>query len=414
MKGLENPAYFWGWVGFNILAVLFLVGAIKKPRWARFFYFFLFLWACITNWTISQRNPSAYLEYAELAFTNVYRDFINGWFSDHIQWSVGFIATCQGMIALSMLMKGRVFQWGCAGGIVFLVAIAPLGVGSGFPCTLIFAAGLVILFRKGKGIWEAANPLVSKKELQQLLGGSVFSSIKEIDTAALQRLPPVIQQWLIRSGIRGKNRITHLRLMQKGKMRTKPGSRWMPFMAEQYFTIDDPGFIWKAHVKMLPFIHLCGKDQLKDGRGNMLIKLFGFLPVVHEKGNDKIHSATMVRYLAEMAWFPSAALNEYIKWEPVGTNAARAFLLYKGVSVSGIFTFDQDGDLKTFSAMRYMGSGRNAKEQKWLVEMTGYKDFSGWRIPYKNKVTWQLAEGDFTWAEIELTKLDFNLPVAFK
>jgi len=30
----------------------------------------------------------------------------------------------------------------------------------------------------------------------------------------------------------------------------------MPAEAEQYFTIDDPGFVWKVRVKMAPFLYL--------------------------------------------------------------------------------------------------------------------------------------------------------------
>ena len=47
-----------------------------------------------------------------------------------------------------MLMKGFVFKAGAVGAIIFLVAIAPLGVGSAFPCTVIMAIALYILIKK--------------------------------------------------------------------------------------------------------------------------------------------------------------------------------------------------------------------------------------------------------------------------
>lgn len=53
-----------------------------------------------------------------------------------------------------MLLKSWLFKLGCIGGIIFLLAIAPFGVGSGFPCTIIFAFALLILFRKSKNyLW---------------------------------------------------------------------------------------------------------------------------------------------------------------------------------------------------------------------------------------------------------------------
>lgn len=154
MNGLDNTTYVYMLLAFNVLALFFLLAAVKWPRLARLMFFILFAWACWMNWTTAQHTPGAYLEYADLTFSGWYRSFINSWFSQHIPLAVGFIATCQGLIALSMLSKGWLFRIGCTGGIIFLLAIVPFGVGSGFPCTLIFAAALVILFKKGKNfLW---------------------------------------------------------------------------------------------------------------------------------------------------------------------------------------------------------------------------------------------------------------------
>ncbi|MGQ0739087.1 MAG: hypothetical protein ACT4OJ_08530 [Bacteroidota bacterium] len=155
MKGLENQAYLVGFIISNTVALLFLACAVKWPRIARLLFFLLFAWACWTNLAYSQNNPAAYQTYANLAFFDFYKDFITGWFSRNTVWVVGLIATCQGLIALSMLLKGWLFMLGCTGGIIFLLSIAPLGVGSGFPCTVIFAIALFILFRKGHiYLWE--------------------------------------------------------------------------------------------------------------------------------------------------------------------------------------------------------------------------------------------------------------------
>jgi hypothetical protein len=161
MKGLDNPTYLFMLIAFNVLALIFLFAAVKWPRISRLLFSLLFGWACWMNWTTSQRSPNDYLQYADLNLSSWYRDFINGWFSRHIPLAVGIIATSQGMIALSMLLKGWIFKIGCIGGIIFLLAIAPFGVGSGFPCTIIFAMALVILFKKGKEFLWKVNSLVN-------------------------------------------------------------------------------------------------------------------------------------------------------------------------------------------------------------------------------------------------------------
>ena len=158
MKGFDNPSYLIMWTAFNLLAILFVFAAVKSPKTGRLLFFLLFGWACWMNFTTSQRSPQDYQQYADLALSSWYSEFIRGWFRKNTTPVVGLIAACQGLIALSMLLKGWVFKIGCAGATLFLVAIAPLGMGSGFPCTLIFAAALVILFPGGSGFWWTKKP----------------------------------------------------------------------------------------------------------------------------------------------------------------------------------------------------------------------------------------------------------------
>ena len=167
MKGLDNQLYVTLLIISNIVAILQVVAAIKWPRIARLSFFLLFAWASWTNWTESQQTPQFYLEYADLTWSNWYRSFIKGWFTGHIQLAVGLIATCQGLIAISMLLKGWVYKIGSVGGIIFLLSILPFGVGSGFPCTAIMATALFILLKKHNNefIWTRGKFITAKKQV---------------------------------------------------------------------------------------------------------------------------------------------------------------------------------------------------------------------------------------------------------
>lgn len=148
MKGWDNQLYIILLLISNMVAILQLIAAVKWPRIARISFFLLFAWASWTNWKTSQQTPQFYLEYSDLTWSEWYRTFINGWLAEHIKSAVGFVATCQGLIAISMLLKGGVFKSGCIGGILFLISILPLGVGAGFPCTAIMAVAIFILLKK--------------------------------------------------------------------------------------------------------------------------------------------------------------------------------------------------------------------------------------------------------------------------
>jgi hypothetical protein len=163
LKGLENQTYLVAYLISNGVALVLLYCASLWPRVTRGLFLGLFAWASWVNWTTALSTPQVYVDYASLAFLDLYKDFITGWFSDHVVEVVGTIATVQGLIALSMGLKGWAFKAGAAGAILFLVAIGPLGVGSAFPCTLIMALAMGILLARPQGyLWKPGavrNPM---------------------------------------------------------------------------------------------------------------------------------------------------------------------------------------------------------------------------------------------------------------
>lgn len=161
MKGLD--IYLIPWLISNIVGILILLAAYKKPRLARGMFFLLFGWASWFNYTTAQAAPEVYLDYASMS-VGLYSEFILGWFSHHITPVISIIAVGQGMIALGMILRGIWVKLGCIGAIVFLLSIAPLGVGAGFPFSIIVSIAAYLIMRKGEHDfiwisqkWETAN-----------------------------------------------------------------------------------------------------------------------------------------------------------------------------------------------------------------------------------------------------------------
>jgi hypothetical protein len=132
----------------NLVFGLTIVAALRKPMYARMFLAAFFLWATCINSTLAIRSPEVYLDYARLDAVPVYRDFINGFFSSHITPLVISIAAGQLFITIGLILNKTWTQLACFGGIVFGLAIAPLGVGSAFPSTVSMAIAFYILMRK--------------------------------------------------------------------------------------------------------------------------------------------------------------------------------------------------------------------------------------------------------------------------
>lgn len=114
----------------------------------RVVFVLIFLSAGLFNTYTALTEPQAYQTYAEWAVLAFYRNFINGFFSAHTQAIVVAIAVGQLTVAALLTRSGRLLTTGAIGGILFLMAISPLGVGSAFPATLLMAAALVVIQRR--------------------------------------------------------------------------------------------------------------------------------------------------------------------------------------------------------------------------------------------------------------------------
>lgn len=170
---MTETEIFYARVGSNLVALVMLgfsLGGRKHEGLAsspplrreigRLLYFLGFLWAGCWNMYLANAHPEEYLNYAPLAYSAAYRDFILGYFTSHITPIVGAIAVGQLTIAVLVSARGRAVQLGLVGAIVFLLAIVPLGVGSGFPATVIMVAGAAMLMRTRfpDPLWRALGP----------------------------------------------------------------------------------------------------------------------------------------------------------------------------------------------------------------------------------------------------------------
>jgi len=85
-----------------------------------------------------------------LGAVDLYRKFINGMFISYTSLIVSLIALGQMLVGIFLLMKRTLFLLGFLGGIIFLIAISPLGIGSAFPSTLLMLISLVLLYERYK------------------------------------------------------------------------------------------------------------------------------------------------------------------------------------------------------------------------------------------------------------------------
>ena len=97
-------------------------------------------------------SPDSYLDNARLALP-FYRDFINRWFSHYNHIMVPMIAAGQFLIAAGMVMQGWRVRLACMGAIIFLLAIAPMMVGSAFPFSITVSVAAWLILKNDSKDW---------------------------------------------------------------------------------------------------------------------------------------------------------------------------------------------------------------------------------------------------------------------
>jgi len=111
---------------------------------------------------------------------------------------------------------------------------------------------------------------------------------------------------------------------------------------------------------------------------------------------------------------PSAALSSYITWEEVDDHSARATMSYQGVTASGVFCFNEKGEVVNFTAQRYGDFDGRYTMETWTIQVKDYREFEGTRVPTRGDVTWKLKTGDFHWYRFEVEDMEFNKPVIYQ
>ncbi|GGM40614.1 hypothetical protein GCM10011351_28520 [Paraliobacillus quinghaiensis] len=286
----------------------------------------------------------------------------------------------------------------------FLIFLTWQDAKFGTIANVIILAGVLI----GYGGWSFN--LQTNNDFQMLQSKVNRVDNKQVITEEMVEVVPLpVQKWLKNVGVVGKEKINTVSLKQKGLMKLKPSQeKWTTAEAEQYITVEEPGFIWNVNMRVNPFMHVVGRDLYIDGKSDMTIKLASLISVANVSDNWKANESTLQRYLLEMPWYPSAALSSYITWKSIDQYSAKATMTHQGVTGSATFYFKENGDLEKITALRFKDTDENAERLECIGEIIEQTVVDGITIPIKLNVSWMLEEGKYTWYKIDVFDVKFN------
>jgi hypothetical protein len=228
-----------------------------------------------------------------------------------------------------------------------------------------------------------------------------------ITEADVLRLPEAMQRYLRYAHVVGKEPIQTVRLKQRGFFRTQPGQKWLPMVAEEYFTTNPFAFLWCGKIRLFPLISISAWDRFSDGHGSLRVKLLSLVPLAEVHGPEA-DQGELLRYLGEIIWFPTAWLSDSIEWQAIDAQSVKVTIRQPSATVSAVLHVNEQGQMTHLTAERFMAEGKSHRLERWSAQCQEYQEVSGMLIPTRVEVTWNLASGDFSYFRGEITEIEYN------
>lgn len=258
--------------------------------------------------------------------------------------------------------------------------------------TGILVAGGVGLVAFGSSRWTSATQaqvaLLDAARLPAPAGQNKLYDARELDG-----LPAPVQRYFRAVLKDGQPFIATATFELAGTINmSATGDNWKPFTSWQRAVVHRPGFLWNGSVAMFPGIAAHVHDSYIAGKGRLHAAILGLFTVAQLEGDGEIARGELMRYFAEMVWYPTALLpSQGVHWEAVDGRSANATLGDGPVSLTLLFRFDEAGLITSVHA-----GARGATQGKdgvmvmlpWACSLSGYQLREGMTVPTRGEVAW--------------------------
>jgi hypothetical protein len=232
-----------------------------------------------------------------------------------------------------------------------------------------------------------------------------------VTEADLAPLPEPVQHYLRAVGVVGNPRVQNYRLRFRGRIRSGPDTRWMPFEANQQSFADRPARLFLMHARMYG-LPVEAFHRMIDGHATMRVKMAGVVPIVDARGDVMDRSETVTHFNDMCLLAPGTLIDPHIVWEPVDAHTVRARYSGKTRSISATLVFGEDGLLTNFISddrSRASTDGKTFTQARFSTPVRDYRNFGAIRLAAHGEARWHLPEGEFTYGEFDLLNISYNV-----
>jgi hypothetical protein len=218
-----------------------------------------------------------------------------------------------------------------------------------------------------------------------------------VDFRELEGLPAPVERYFRVALEEGRPMVSGARVRHEGTFNMgEAPDNWKPFTSDQVVVAQRPGFDWNGRVALAPGLPVRVHDAYVAGEGILHASLLGLFSVVDMRGTGDVAEGELMRFFAEAAWYPTALLpSQGVSWEAVDDHSAHATLEEGDVSITMLFTFNEEGLIDTVRAeTRGRAVGEEVVPTPWRGRFWNYEERDGMLVPLDGEVAWLLPEGE--------------------
>lgn len=213
----------------------------------------------------------------------------------------------------------------------------------------------------------------------------------------LANLPSPLQQYFRYCGYIGSKKMSYMKA-EFTDVTFRQGKDNPPLTIDytQYNFVEQPDrmALISSSLYGIPFE---GCDSFVDGFGRMR-GVIGKLFTIFNVTGKEMDQACLATFLADSLMMPNAFLQDYIQWEELDSNHAKAVITCYGITTSGIFAFNDKGEIISFTTddRAICNSDGTIEYEKWTITCDEYiENEDGIKHPMKLKAIWNYEDGDF-------------------
>jgi hypothetical protein len=277
-------------------------------------------------------------------------------------------------------------------------------------CALVVAAAGLFAY----GVWRWA--LLNRHLLGKLDGGRIAmkpggQQPTRYNANELAGLPTPVQRYF-RAVLKDDQPIIAAATLElAGTFNMSPTrEQWKPFTSKQRVVTARPGFLWDARIAMLPGLPVRVIDSYITGAGLLHAAVLGLFTLADVHGRGEIARGELMRYFAEMPWYPTALLpSQGVRWEAVDHTSAHATIVDGALALTLLFRFDDAGLIASFHA-NARGSMVDKKMvmAPWEGNWSNYQTREGMQVPLTGEVAWMRPEGRKSYFQGTVTSLTYE------